>query len=283
MKVAVTGASGFIGRHVLDALTTMGGHEIMACRRAGDLPTSPHPSETWMALDIHAPPARAFDALGCPDVVIHLAWHGLPNYQSPEHVNVELVHQTAFLRALVEAGLKRLVVTGTCFEYGLQTECLSEESVPQPVTVYGEAKQQLHKALMEVQVRDGFDLRWLRLFYLYGPGQNPNALYASLSAAVARGDKSFDMSPGDQTRDFLDVREAAHLIAKLSILEQCPPVLNVCSGQPIAVKDIVRRWLDQMGADMDLNLGAFEYPGYEPMSFWGDASLLQKTISSDPL
>ena len=123
-----------------------------------------------------------------------------------------------------------------------------------------------------------FDLRWLRLFYLYGNGQGPASLYSQFTAAVARGDKRFDMSPGDQVRDFMAVEEAASAIVAVAMAPQAPAILNVCSGMPVTIRSLVERWRAEKAADIELNTGVFPYPGYEPFAFWGDNSRLRALL-----
>ena len=79
-------------------------------------------------IDIADPPAHAFELLGRPDVLIHLAWGGLPNYPSLHHFERELPAHYALLKRLVDDGLRRLVVAGTCFEYGMQSGPLAEDA-----------------------------------------------------------------------------------------------------------------------------------------------------------
>ena len=219
-------------------------------------------------------PDDAFDRLGRPDIVIHLAWGGLPNYLSLQHFETEFPAQHRFLRGLVTAGLQRLVVAGTCFEYGIQSGCLHEDMTPLPSNPYGMAKDTLHNVLDSLRAATPYDLRWLRLFYLYGSGQAPTSLYSQFRAAVARGDRRFDMSVGDQMRDFMRVEDAAAAIVRIALNAQAPRILNVCSGRPTPVRSIVERWREEMGADIELNIGVLPYPHYEPFAFWGDDSRL---------
>jgi dTDP-6-deoxy-L-talose 4-dehydrogenase (NAD+) len=71
--------------------------------------------------DIAAADTGLCQELAGHDVLLHLAWDGLPNYRSLRHFEQELPAQYAFLRSVIAAGLKSLMVTGTCFEYGMQS------------------------------------------------------------------------------------------------------------------------------------------------------------------
>jgi nucleoside-diphosphate-sugar epimerase len=267
-RIAVTGASGFLGRQVLAALSRA---KVDIAAHARTPRPEPGAAELrWSYFDLAAAPHDAFERLGRPDTVIHLAWEGLPNYLSLRHFEVELPAQYRFLRGLVEAGLKTLVVTGTCFEYGMQSGRLHEDMTPLPSNPYGFAKDALRRELEFMNATLPFDLRWLRLFYLYGSGQPSTSLYSQFQAAVARGDKKFDMSAGEQLRDFMKAEDAAAAIVGVALAQHAPRVLNICSGQPTSVRDLVERWRAEMNADIELNLGAFAYPTYEPFAFWGD-------------
>jgi dTDP-6-deoxy-L-talose 4-dehydrogenase (NAD+) len=163
--------------------------------------------------------------------------------------------------------------------------CLSEDTPAEPATCYGRAKDALRRQLEDLSETAPFDLRWLRLFYLYGDGQPATSLYSQFGAALARGDKTFDMSKGDQMRDFMRVADAAAAIVAAALAANAPRVLNVCSGTPISVRALVENWRTEMAADIALNLGAFARPAYEPFAFWGDNGRLRavERASSGPV
>ncbi len=281
-RIAVTGASGFLGRHVLAALAKTDA-EVVAHARTPKPKHAAFERRRWAYFDFAAEPESAFDRLGRPDIVIHLAWGGLPNYLSPRHAEVELPAQRRFLQGLVAAGLDRLVVAGTCFEYGMQSGCLREDMTPAPSNPYGLAKDALRQDLETLKGASPFELRWLRLFYLYGEGQPPTSLYSQFKAAVARGDKRFDMSPGDQVRDFMKAEDAGAAVVSVALARAAPGILHICSGTPTPVRSLVERWRKEMAADIELNLGALDYPAYEPFEFWGHngrlSALLKQTAS----
>lgn len=276
MRIAVIGASGFLGRHVLAALAERG-IQVLATSRSGDIGHA-LPGQRTVALDCVAPPADPFEALGRPDAVIHLAWGGLPNYRSLHHFESELPTQYRFLAALMRGGLRRLVVTGTCLEYGMASGALDEALKPAPENPYGFAKNTLHQQLSFLRAETGFSLVWARLFYLYGEGQSPGSLYSLLRAAVAAGEPNFPMSGGEQLRDFLDVREAARLLVALALHEEDVGVVNVCSGRPVSVRGLVERWIAQNGWDIVPDLGRYPYPDYEPLAFWGVRDKLDRIM-----
>ena len=281
MKIAITGAGGFVGQHVLGALQSTGA-DVVAIVRPGSTLRGHAPDIEVVPLDLADVSADAFNRIGRPDSLIHLAWGGLPHYQSQHHLDSELPLQRAFLESCIRSGLKHLVVTGTCFEYGLQSGELHEDLPAQPNTLYGKAKDELRCSLQQLQARCDFGLSWLRIFYLFGPGQAATSLYSQLQAAVARGDASFDMSPGDQVRDFMPVETAGHSIAQAAWRGMDDGILNLCSGQPARVVDIVHGWLREWNAAIELKTGVFPYPDYEPFAFWGNRRKLDGLTGSTP-
>lgn len=279
MKVALTGATGFIGRHVLSALASHDPDLCVVVRPGRPVPALPAQARA-VVLDLDEAAPDTFDRLGRPDVLVHLAWGGLPHYAAATHVDIELPRQRRFLDACVQGGLRRLLVTGTCLEYGMQEGELSEDRPAAPTTAYAIAKHRLHQELEAWRGTRGLALAWLRVFYLFGPGQATSSLFSQLNAAIDRGEAHFPMSAGDQVRDFMPVERAADEIARLAVQPTDPGTVNLCSGQPTRVIDIARRWVAERGADIQLDTGRFPYPAYEPFSFWGNRSRLDHLLDA---
>jgi len=277
MKIAVTGASGFVGRHVLTALLQHGAEIVAVTRDTGRL-VGISAAIRVVEMDIAYPAPDCFEQMGCPDVLIHLAWDGLPNYKSPHHFETELPRQYHFIKTLIEAGLPSLLVTGTCFEYGMQSGSLAEEMPAKPGNPYGYAKDALRQQLEFLKSVKPFNLAWARLFYMYGEGQPDTSLYPKLKEAVLRGDKVFNMSGGEQLRDYLPVDEVARQIVRLAMARRDIGAINICSGKPISVRRLVEQWLLENNWEIELNLGYYPYPDYEPMAFWGDRHRLDTTL-----
>jgi dTDP-6-deoxy-L-talose 4-dehydrogenase (NAD+) len=272
VKIAVTGASGFIGRYVLKELMRRP-CDVVAVTRMPEKLADFDGSVEIKQMDVSQGNPGRFEYMGQPEILIHLAWDGLPNYKSHFHFEKELPVQYQFLKGLIEEGLPALLVTGTCFEYGMRSGPLSEKMDARPENPYGYAKDCLRRQLQFLQSSTSFDLTWSRLFYMYGDGQSGGTLFSQLREAVSRGDRAFNMSGGEQLRDYLPVEEVARLIVELA-LRRDNTVVNICSGEPISVRSLVEKLIRQNGWDIDLNLGHHPYPDYEPFAFWGDAERL---------
>jgi nucleoside-diphosphate-sugar epimerase len=264
MKIAVTGATGFIGRHVINALQATNAEVVAVVRQ----PCVLAKGIRTVVLNLEQVTADSFAQLDYPDVLIHLAWGGLPNYKSLHHFENELPLHYRFIKQLVESGLSTVVVAGTCFEYGMQSGALSADSPVLPANPYAYAKAALHQQLRFLQNTHPFKLTWARLFYLYGAGQAPSSLYSLFQQAMAQNDNVFNMSGGEQLRDYLPVETAAQQLIQLAI-QQDNATVNICSGQPVSVRRLVEQWREQKNSDIQLNLGYYPYPDYEPLAFWG--------------
>jgi nucleoside-diphosphate-sugar epimerase len=264
--IFVTGATGFIGRHVVAALVRDGQRVVAIARRVPVIRPDWFEQVDFRELDVAEGATSLPVAQG--DVLIHLAWGGLPDYKSAFHFENNLPASYRFIASAVAAGVTHAVVAGTCFEYGQQSGGLCASLSTKPDNAYGIAKDTLRKFLELLQQDTPFTLQWARLFYMFGPGQNPGAFLAQLDAAITRADSLFPMSGGEQLRDYLPVEAVAEKLVVLAAL-QANATSNICSGIPISIRKLAEARIRQRGASIELQLGAYPYPDYEPMAFWG--------------
>ncbi|MBA2745458.1 MAG: NAD-dependent epimerase/dehydratase family protein [Flavisolibacter sp.] len=280
MKVLVTGSTGFIGHYVVTALLEAG-HEVLATSsNPNNAARKPwFPGVKYIPLDLADldTSQNYYAYFHQPDAMIHLAWEGLPRYKDDFHTEINLPRHILLLSNLTKNGLKNLTVAGTCLEYGMQEGCLKENIDTDPVIAYPLAKNELRKALERQQKSLDFNLKWVRLFYMFGEGQNPNSLLSQLDKAVVQGETVFNMSGGEQVRDYLPVEKVADCLVKIAEQESLSGIINCCSNKPVKVKDFVSAYLKQKKSNIQLNLGYYPYNDYEPMEFWGDDTRL-KTI-----
>jgi dTDP-6-deoxy-L-talose 4-dehydrogenase (NAD+) len=270
MNVLVTGATGFIGQHVVPKLLRMGDSVTAVARSEAKARRFPwFDAVRFLARDVHQTDERPMEYLDGIDAVIHLAWSGLPNYKEEFHIEENLFADFCFLRKLPMHGVRHLLVAGTCLEFGMQSGPLAETDTTAPCTAYGVAKDSLRKFLELAQEKEPFILQWARLFYLHGAGQHPKSLLAQLDRAIDRNDPVFNMSGGEQLRDYLAIEKAAAYLVALVHQRQLQGAINVCSGTPLSVRRLVEDHVSRRSAKIRLNMGHYRYPDYEPMAFWG--------------
>lgn len=282
--VLVTGATGFVGRHLVAELLARGCRVRALARDALRAQAMPWFDRVqFVAADLQqAGPEQIASWVEGVDALAHLAWPGLPNYQGLFHLEQNLMVDYHFIKQAVLAGVPQVLVAGTCFEYGMQSGPLDEQCPARPDNPYGLAKHSLHQFLQALQRHHQFTLQWARLFYLHGEGQNPNSLLAALDRAIDSGAASFDMSGGEQLRDFQPITQAARQLSGVLRCQQFSGVVNCASGKPVAVRSLVEQRLRERGASLQLNLGHYPYPAYEPMAFWAVTDRLQQMLQSIP-
>jgi nucleoside-diphosphate-sugar epimerase len=282
LKILVTGATGFVGRHLVGALLARGFQVRAVARNLEAARLLPWFDDVeFVTADIQAADLDVPALCQGVAAMAHLAWPGLPNYDGLFHFERNLPADYAFIKNVVAAGVKQVLVTGTCFEYGLQSGPLSEETSPQPSNPYGLAKNTLRLFLEALARQQPFALQWARLFYLHGEGQNPKSLLASLERAIDAGDASFDMSPGEQLRDYLPIETAADRLVSVLQRPDFSGVVNICSAQPVSVRALVEQRLTARNSSMTLNLGVYGYSTHEPMAFWGTCERLQQLLGAE--
>lgn len=277
MRILVTGATGFIGRNVIDYLCDNTKNEIFVLTRDfNNVKDKLWCSRvTILTGDISIQIPNWFDYLQKPNIVLHLAWSKLPNYNESFHLTENLPNDILFLENLIMNGLKSLVVLGTCFEYGLQEGELSEDSHTFPSNPYSIAKDTLRKYLEVITKKYNLNFKWLRLFYTYGEGQNSNSIISQLKMAIQNKESEFRMSGGEQLRDYLPVTKVSEIICKLTLDFNSQGIFNVCSGNPIKLKDFILYYLENNKLKIKLILGFYPYSSLEPMNFWGDVTKIK--------
>lgn len=281
-KILITGATGFIGNYVIRELLQT---DNMVIASSSDRDTAKR--AWWFGLTGYIPfNLKEFDNnidyyayFNNPDALIHLAWEGLPNYKERFHIEENLPGHYSFLKNIISHGLADVTITGTCFEYGMQEGCLSEEMDTKPANPYAVAKDTLRKSLQQLKAERNFSLKWVRLFYMYGKGQSPNSLLSQLDRALANQETVFNMSGGEQERDYLPVEKVAEYIVKIALQSEVTGIINCCSGMPVKIKAFVLEYLKQKNQYIELNLGYYPYADYEPMRFWGDTKKLKRTVN----
>jgi dTDP-6-deoxy-L-talose 4-dehydrogenase (NAD+) len=281
-KIMVTGATGFIGTYVVERLLEEGVEVIATSvheEKARQQPWFSRVQYVPFDLATFDPQQDYYQFFGGPDAIIHLAWEGLPNYKSDFHLLVNYPRHAAFLRNLAEHGLKDITVTGSCMEYGMQEGEISEDQPALADHFYGRAKEALRLSLEQLAQEYGIPVKWARLFYMYGKGQSPKSLLSQLEKALETGETSFNMSGGEQVRDYMPVDRVADYIVRVALQDDITGTINVCSGKPISVKQLVEDYLRKTGRSIHLNLGFYPYTDYEPMSFWGNPSKMEAIVN----
>lgn len=266
-KVLVTGATGFVGRHVVKQLVESG-YEVFALVRDLEKASSIEllKESTHIYFDITKPLIKS--KLPTDFIFIHCAWENVRDILSPKHIESHLLDNYQTIKKIIEYGTKQILITGTCYEYGLQYGALKSSANTQPNTPYAIAKDTLHKSLRALQVRTNFELIWVRLFYMYGEGQDEKSVMSLFDKALENNDEEFNMTLGEQLFDYLPVQDVAVKIVNL--LSRRDGVFNICSGAPISLRRLLENRAREANKKIKLNLGFYEYRKQDSLAIWGD-------------
>jgi nucleoside-diphosphate-sugar epimerase len=270
--VLVTGATGFIGRHVIPELQSRG-YEIHTITRHG---ASPPPAGAVQHIADLADEGRVDQILGGikPSHLLHLAWDVTPGKFWSDQANLEWVAAGLLLyRGFAEHGGTRAVFAGSFAEYDWDFECLGERTTPlRPRTLYGAAKCALHDLIRRAAAQDGVSLAWARLFMLYGPHERRERLVPYITTSLLRGETAL-CGDGAAIRDFLHVTDAARMMASVLDSEYEGPI-NIAAGQAVALSEVMTEIARLTGRPELLQRGARPAPADEPRLLAASVSAL---------
>ena len=273
MKLFVTGATGFIGSNFLNRVLA-DGHEVVALKRA--VKSEPRlrlvKNPIWLVKQLDEVTKADLNGV---DVIVHLAAHSMvPPYDTLENCMYwNLTAPIKLFNQAIQAGVKKFVVAGSCFEYGASGE--DYEFIPvdaplKPTLTYAASKAAASIAFYQMAIEHNLELSIHRIFQVYGPGEAESRLWPSLKKAAENGE-DFPMTKGEQIRDFIHVDEVVD-----SLYEYClhnkviagkPLIRNLGTGQPMSILEFSKMWWEKWNASGRLKVGALPYRDGEVMRY----------------
>ncbi len=256
LRVLLTGATGFVGRQILRILLEQDVEAHAVVRDSSRFMNAGSRLNIIESSDLFAE-SSAWWAKKCDgiDLVIHAAWYAEPGKYLQSSLNLDCLEGTLRLaRGAADAGVRRFVGLGTCFEYDLTGGRLSIDTPLHPLTPYAGSKAAVFMALSQWLPSRAVEFCWCRLFYLHGEHEDPRRLVPYLRKKLAAG-KLAELTSGSQVRDYLDVREAGRMIVVAALSNILGPV-NICSGIPVTVRELAETIADEYGRRDLLQFGA---------------------------
>ena len=284
--VLVTGASGFLGSHIVETFLEAGYRVACAVSET---------SQTWrldefvdrlnvLKMDYSDATewARIVSAVQ-PDAVVHAGWQGVKGAERNELFQFDNIKShVALADACVAHGVGTFIGLGSQMEYGPKTGRISEGETASPTTHYGLAKL---CSLTAAEVRcapAGLRFCWARVFSLVGPKDNGWWLVPSIIKALKTGEV-MPFTKGEQLWDFLHVKDAADAIKALVESSGSSGVFNLGSGHPVKLRDSIEYIAARVNPGIPLAFGALPYREDQVMHLEADISRLQTLTGWEPV
>lgn len=275
MKILVTGADGYIGRHIVNNLLDLG-HEVIAV----DIHTDDiNDKAKKKKLNLFtADLTNVYTSLGSPDVCLHMAWRDGFVHNSVNHIG-DLSSHYKFLVALMEQGLKHLAVMGTMHEVGYWEGKIDENTPCNPISMYGIAKDALRRSMIAYCKSNSILLQWLRGFYILGDDKKNHSIFSKLLQADEQGQELFPFTTGKTKYDFINVDELVEQISKAVTQTDVTGIINCCSGNPMTLAERVENFIKDHKLKIRLNYGVFPDRPYDSPIIFGDNRKIRQIMS----
>jgi UDP-glucose 4-epimerase len=255
----VTGASGFLGRHVARRLADSGYDVIGFSRAAVEDPFAIR----WGFASIEAGPfelaifQRACQRQGPPSAIFHGVGSGSVA-QAAEDPNGDIERTLRTTERLIDAMWQlapsaRLIYPSSAAVYG-QTGPgpIPEESTPRPISVYGTNKLLTEEMCRQRARLEGLDIITARFFSVYGPSQRKLLLW-ELGQRLLSGERVVELGgTGEETRDFMCVIDAAAIVETLIEADDIPLIVNIGTGETTPIKRLARLLADALSATVEI-------------------------------
>lgn len=278
MKVAVTGANGYIGRFVTGELLD-NGFEVVAVDLRFDGVDSRAIQCKASVLDAGD---DVFEIIGKPEYCIHLAWQDGFVHNALSHME-NLSGHFSFLRHLMDGGCKDITIMGTMHEIGYWEGKIEADTPCNPLSLYGIAKNALRQSILSIAKDKNVNLKWLRAYYILGDDLHNNSIFTKLVQAEAEGKTKFPFTSGKNRYDFIDVKELGKQIAAVGIQNEYTGIINACTGNPISLGDKVEAYIKDNNMNIELKYGAFPDRAYDSPIVYGDSTIIDNIMKKTTL
>lgn len=271
MRALVTGANGYIGRHVVDELIRRN-YEVIASDFLYD---DVNPKALRCNAELFSGSKTIYEETGNPDICIHLAWRDGFIHNSSRHM-LDLSKHYEFLLNMIEGGCKNIAVMGSMHEVGYYEGMISETTPCNPLSQYGIAKNTLKQALLALTKSIDFNLYWLRGYYILGDDKRNHSIFAKILQSAQEGKKEFPFTSGKNQYDFIQVDDLAKKIVSACTQKEYTGVIEVCTGKPVSLGCQVEKFIAENHLDITLQYGKFPDREYDSPIIYGDNTKIQE-------
>ena len=275
-RILVTGANGYIGKHVVSKLLDKG-YEVYACDINFDKVDE---RAKRVNVSIFDKGVDIFKETGEPDICIHLAWRDGFVHNSESHI-VDLYKHYDFIKRMINSGLKHLSVMGSMHETGYWEGAIDENTPTNPLSLYAIAKNSLRQ-MIEVLIKDkDITFQWMRGFYIIGDDNYSNSIFSKICKAEQEGKEKFPFTTGKNRYDFIHLDDFIEQVILCSTQNDVTGVINCCSGEPIMLAEVVEAFIKMNNFNIKLEYGVYPDRPYDSPAIWGDNSKIKQIMKKN--
>ncbi len=274
MRIAVTGANGYLGVGIVKQLLD-DGHDVIAA----DIDTG--------YVDVRAKKINSnlfseenpYKKLDCPEVLLHLAWRDGFKHASEAHID-DLPKHMHFISKMIEGGVKQVAVLGSMHEIGFYEGEVDENTPTNPLSLYGISKNALREIVKGLCEKSNVTFLWLRGYYIVGNSEHGSSIFSKLVAAEKRGEEKFPFTTGKCEYDFLAYDEFCNMVAKAATQDEITGIINICSGKSESLGSRVESFIKDNNFKIKLEYGVFPERAYDSKAIWGNSDKINAILEN---
>ena len=288
--VFLTGATGFIGSHLLKRLVKEGCDVHISIRQDSSLWRIEEFKNDFTSHIIDLIDFKAMKSLIKqikPDVIFHLAAYGVDYRQQNIYraIDINITASVNMFEAFLANNVNKFIYTGTCLEYGYKTVPLSESDASVPIGIYGATKtSSVHILSNMINDMESGELIILRPAGVFGEYEGIHKFVPQVVDNLLKK-IPVKMTPGEHIRDYIYINDliVAYILASTVPIKNKMEIINIGSGQGIAMKDIALMISKQLDVSTELlQFGALSYRPVEMMYLVANVEKAKSLLRWEP-
>ncbi|MBD9094281.1 MAG: NAD(P)-dependent oxidoreductase [Bacteroides oleiciplenus] len=281
MRILLTGATGFLGSHIAEALCALGYDVLLTKRTISDIWRCATFADKVRWTDTDSDTFETDVLAFQPSVIINSAWHGVSAHERDSwHDQLgNLYYQQRLLDLAKQLGVKVFIGIGSQAEYGIFDGCIDEEYPANPNSAYGAIKLAAQKIVKAFCDENYITWYWFRLFSCFGEREGENWLIPSVITRMLKNESEMDFTGGEQVYSYLYVRDLGRVIAKVCTHESAVSgIYNLSSQKQLTLQELIKEIQVRINTDFKLNFGVLPYRVGQPMKVIGDSTKFVKAF-----
>ncbi len=233
MKILVVGLSGFLGRNLFPFLRRKKNYNVLSIQRNSFISKNTSKNFLFYKADIGKLTTKNIDFIRefKPEVIINLAWEGIPNFSYSQCKKNFNLHMRFFNNIKDIKSIKKIIMTGSCWEYSNELKQCIETSKKFSSSHFAKAKISIFKKINNFCKKKKINFIWFRIFFMYGPFQKKESLIPSIISSIKKN-KILSLKRPNDSNDFIYVADVCEAILKSIENYNINGIYNLGSGTP---------------------------------------------------